>query len=148
MKKYLLLVLLGLSSIGFACDQCMCKYLLDIVISNTTSADCVLISQSIDNGLIYTKSLPLKIASGFQSDPYTFELGRNGETDVTLSFQCGDDKFATFKSQRMVESGFWSNPEKIMGTVIAASNLDATYVGKPSHCSTPLAPATIYWTLK
>ena len=147
MKKYFLLVLLGLTSIGFACDKCMCKYLLDIVVANTTSADCVLISQSVDKGLIYTKSLPLKIASGFQSDPYTFEYDSDWETNVTLSFQCGDDKFATFKSQRMVEGGFWSNPEKITGTVIAASNLDATYIGKPSNCSIP-TPATIYWTLK
>lgn len=148
MRKIVFVILFSISNILFACDKCMCKYLFDIVIANTTAVDCTLTSQSMRKGKIYSKDLPLRIAPGEQSKPYTLEYDlSNKQTQVSMSLQCGDDKFITIQSQRELNLGFFTNDEKVTGMVTAAANLDATFVGKLSQCQMP-KPATIYWTLK
>lgn len=147
MRKTLLVFLFSASNVLFACDRCMCKYLFDVIIANATQSECVLSSQTIDKGMIYSKELPLRIQPGHQSKPYTFEYEKSSkQTKVSMSLQCGDDKFITIQSERK-RSGFFYNIEDITGMVTAAANLDATFVAKPSQCSAPKA-ASIYWTLK
>jgi hypothetical protein len=149
MKKLLCISLLGYVTTVFSCDQYMCQYLLDIIIVNTTKTNCVMIGQNVKSGLIYSKNLPLTIPADQQSERYSVEYDLdNYQTAVSLSFQCGADKFVTFSSQRNIEQGFWSNTESVVGTVISAANLDASYVAKEASCkaSTP-TPTTIYWTL-
>lgn len=147
MRKLVFVILLSISNILFACDKCMCKYLFDIIIANTTTEDCILTSQSIHNGTVYSKELPLRIAPGEQSKPYTIEYDvSNRQTQVSMSLQCGNDKFITIQSQREL-SGFFYSTEKVIGMVTAAANLDASFVGKLSQCQMP-KPATIYWNLK
>lgn len=149
MKKHVLIGLLGLSTSTFACTKCMCKYLFDIIVINTTAAECVLTNQTIRDGSIYSKTLPLRIAANQQSERYTFEYDlSNRQTEVSLSFQCGSEQFVTFVSERKIESGFLTRTETVNGIVTAAAGLDASFVDKAANCAASKpTPRTIYWTL-
>lgn len=145
MKKYLFVLLLNLSSAIFACNACLCHHWLDIIIVNGTDTSCHLYSQSLEDGITYTKQIPLNIQKGMQSEPYSFM--DKAKINVSLSFQCGDDRFVTVQSQRIYEQGFFSNGEKLAGLVTSSSNLDAVYSSKASECNAT-KPAVIYWTLQ
>ncbi len=147
MKKYFLCLLLSVSSTLFACDKCMCPDLFDIVVFNNTGSDCSLVGSSIENGEFYSKTLPLKIIVGL-SESYRFIYDQSsGQTSATLSFQCGSDKFTTFRSERLLE-GIFQVTEKDKGEVTAFSNLDPVYTIKKSTCNkSPYTPSAIYWTL-
>jgi len=148
MKKYILSALLCLPSLTAACDTCNCKYLLNITIENKTSSVCYLTQQEITDGIAYSKSLPLKILVGETTTPYSIEEYNNiNRTNVTLSFQCGDDKFATIISKRTVNRGYFSNTEIIDSLASSLSNMDATYVSTLSNCKKS-KPAAVHWTLQ
>lgn len=149
MKKYVLIGLLGLSTSTFSCTKCMCKYLFDIIVVNATAAECVLTNQTIKNGSVYSKTLPLRIAANQQSERYTFEYDlSNRQTEVSLSFQCGNEQFATFLSERKIEWGLLAYTEIVNGTVTAAAGIDASFVDKAANCAASKpTPRTIYWTL-
>lgn len=67
---------------------------------------------------------------------------------TTDGFQCGNDKFTTFRSERLVE-GVFRLVEKDKGDVTAMSNLDPVFTIKKSTCDkAPYTPSAIYWTLK
>lgn len=145
MKKYLATLVLLLPSLVFACDRCQCPYLLDIVIQNKTNVDCRLIQQEVRAGNVYSKELPLNILSGQTSKPYSLRE-ENKAADILLSIQCGEDKFATFSSQKMRE-GLIIESENVSAAVVSLSNMDATYHIAASNCRKPV-PSTIYWTLQ
>lgn len=153
MKKYLFILLLSFSTAIFACSKCVCNDWLYIVIVNSTNTSCHLYSQSLEDGAIYTRQLPLEIQKGTQSAPYNFVGNKhysfvgNKIINVSLSYQCGDDKFVTIQSQRIFEEGFFTDEEKLSGIVTSSSNLDATYSSKASECDIANKPAVIYWTL-
>ena len=142
------MLLLTLSSHLIACDKCMCKYWLDIIIANTTTSDCILTGQSLNSGSVYSKNLPLRIAPGEQSLPYTIESDLSSiYTNISMNIQCGADKFITLQTQRDYKSGYWNPSETVTGIITAAANLDASYVAKISNCNIPKA-ASIYWTVR
>ncbi|MCR9191654.1 MAG: hypothetical protein NXI01_03230 [Gammaproteobacteria bacterium] len=148
MKKYILSVLLCLPALTAACDTCNCKRLLNITIENKTDAVCYLTQQEITEGIEYSKSLPLKILAGETTIPYSIEEYNNiNQSNVTFSFQCGDDKFATIRSKRTVDRGYFSDTETIAGLAPSLSNMDTTYVSTLSNCKKS-KPATIHWTLQ
>lgn len=153
MRKMLFVVLFFISNMPFACegDDYFPSELFNIIIFNATTSDCSLTSQSIKNGMIYSKTLPLRISPEEQSEPYTLGYNcANGQTEITMSLQCGNDKFITIQSQRKIKFGFLGfskYEENILGLVTAAANLDAEYAGK-IHESYTSKIATIYWVLK
>ena len=147
MRRFVFAFLWIISPVCFSCTKCMCKYLLDIIIVNATGSDCILINQTLNNGYVYSRNIPLRINRGEESPPYTFEYDlSNGVTNVSLSLQCGEDKFVSLQTNREYKRGYLSHSEELTGTVIGAADLDATYVAKKSDCDKPKA-ASIYWTL-
>lgn len=142
MKNHLLAVLLTLSSTGQACVSCLCKGLLDIVVQNNTNKSCYLTQQTIDAGFSVTKELPLIISPGQLSKPYSI-WGTNVE--ITLGFQCGADKFATFATSL----GGGAKPKTLTGTPLSLANLDAYYTVTPAACDkTEPVARRIQWTLE
>lgn len=148
MKNYFLCLLLSVTSSLFACDKCRCPVLFDIIVFNNTDSDCTLEDSSIESGMFYSKHLPIKIITGL-SESYQFMYDSHSkQTSATLSFQCGNDKFTTFRSERLVE-GVFRLVEKDKGDVTAMSNLDPVFTIKKSTCDkAPYTPSAIYWTLK
>ncbi|PJD94272.1 MAG: hypothetical protein CK424_00150 [Legionella sp.] len=148
MQKYLLIPLLSTSLKLFACTNCACPYVLDVVIKNQTPIDCQLVQNDISEGKIHSQFYPLKVAAGETSAPYTFEIDATTQrTKVTLSFQCGN-KFVSFDAQRTFVRGYLSNTEIARGAITSVAGLDASYTTVPSHCDEPVAANTMYWTFK
>lgn len=142
MKKALSATLLYLPSMIFACDACLCKSLLDIVVENNTDTECHLIQQTINAGLSFTKKLPITIAPGETSTAYSMW---GATVDVVLGFQCGDDQFATFNTSL----GGGAKPKSVIGTTLSLANLDANFTAIPAACDLSIPTArTIHWTLQ
>ena len=142
MKKIFLSALFCLPAQLFACDACICKSLLNIVVENDTQTECHLIQQTINAGLSFTKKLPISIAPGETSSPYSMW---GATVDVVLGFQCGDDKYATFSTSL----GGGAKPKSIIGTTLSLANLDANFTAIPAACDLSIPSArTIHWTLQ
>jgi hypothetical protein len=142
MKKYFAIALLCLPATALTCVSCLCKSMLDIVVQNNTDADCYLTQQTIDSGISFTKALPLHIPAGQTSPAYSIW----GPTvDVTLGFQCGGNKYATFATLL----GNSAQPKTITGTTISLANLDADFNSIPAACDTVIPTARkVIWTLQ
>lgn len=142
MKKIFLSALFYLPVQLFACDACLCKTLLDIVVENKTKTECHLIQHTINAGLSFTKKLPISIAPGKTSPPYSMW---GATVEIVLGFECSDDKFATFSTSL----GGGVKPKSVNGTVVSLANLDASFIAIPAACNLPIPTArTIHWVLK
>ncbi len=157
MKKYMALVLCISSSLGYAyVPRNLCPYLLNVIIQNDTGTDCHLIQQTINQGNTRSTELPLTVLAMQKSPAYTFETevgtplpGFSEDIDVTLTYQCGDDKVVTFDSKKTVVKGFLYHAYSITGLVTSISNIDADYTATKGNCSGyPPNVDSITWMLR
>jgi len=147
MKKYILSFLLCFPLIGLACDQCHCYHRFNIVIQNNTPVVCHVTETELEVGTVTSKKLPAQISVGETVVLSSIKTNYADRAQMRFSLQCGEDKFITFDSERTLDLGFFSETENVFGSIIALSNMDASYRGEHSQCKKSI-PSTIYWDVR
>lgn len=141
MKKTLLVSLLC-SALYAHAFQSQCINLV-MTIQNNSPEMCVMTERSLINGKFVGPETYFRIPAGRNTTLKLIEYESTKPTDFILSYECGNGRFVTFKTQKY---GCLFSGGKIFGSVTSVSGMDASYeasIGSLFHNK----PGSIVWTL-
>lgn len=165
MKKIIFIVmylsLCGFSSFSHA-EIDYCPYSLSIIIKNQTQDTCHLEQQNIQEyNTIQTKNnIPATIEAGQESQPYIVYTLRRDGPNISLTYNCGENKFVTISSVHLTLVSFrdsgntdfwgrkiwdWNYKHQIIGSILSLANMSVKHDIKEANCIIG-NPATLIWT--
>ena len=121
-------------------SKCPEALLFEVSIKNNTSSSCTVIQQTVRRGYL-EKNYATTILSQDEQPVISIRDFTFQGSDVVLSYQCGDNQFATIES----EHNIWAmNQNDIKGWIWSLTGIDASYETQRSSCD---QPTKIVWTL-
>lgn len=146
MRQWILFLLLLSSSAlyadNFYSGDYDCTY-LKVTIKNNTPEVCTLIEKKVNHGRIsILMPFPYSILSGMEG-MLLVEEGAFYGSNIVLTYECGQDRFISFKSQKNHSTVFSGGA--MTADILVSSKMDATY--DVSTYQEDKQPGSIYWTL-
>ncbi|PJD90658.1 MAG: hypothetical protein CK424_08275 [Legionella sp.] len=118
--------------------------LFEIYVKNNTESVCTIVQENLRRGYLKQHFYPIDIKPNEQKQVKTLQDYAVQGSDLVLSYQCGDNKFATIESERDV----WAADHVyVKGWIWSLTGMNASYAVAHYGSCEEHQPAKIVWTL-